>query len=117
MPENHSRVGKSVEKVKINDDVHEKYRNHDPWTGERLKTGIPILSSVASGKVVEKEITYSNVLCPNCKSDIYFDNEEEPVCQSCGIICNGQESNKVDRMIRDAKAAGRTAGSGSENSV
>lgn len=110
MPETHSRAGKRVERVSVNDSPHERYRGYDPWTGEELKRGIPILTSTPSGNIVEKNVTYKVIKCPECEKPSRYTDSSEPVCPECGIVCGGEDQITSDRMVRDAKAAGRVDG-------
>lgn len=106
MPASSSRIGKSVEKVAIDDSPHERYRKHDPWTQERIEPGIPILKTTPRGNVIEKDITRSRVKCPECDIEAEYDEDSEPVCPCCGIICAGN-GEKIEEIVIDAKAAGR----------
>lgn len=114
MPENRSRAGKEVERVAISDEPHERYRGHDPWTGERLETGIPILTSTPGGNIIEKDVTYSTVKCPECEVPAKYTHDSEPVCPECGIVCAGKDTILSEQVVRDAKAAGRIDGDGGE---
>jgi hypothetical protein len=105
MPENHSRIGKPVEKISLKN-THDNYREHDPWTGKEITPGIPILKTTEYGNIVEKDIHHSEVLCPECDTAAVYDEDSEPVCPDCGIICAGN-GEVVERIIIDAKAAGR----------
>jgi len=117
MPENHSRADKRVERLTVNDDPHERYRDFDPWTGESLKYGIPILTSTPAGNVVEKNVTHNIVRCPECEIPARYTHDSEPVCQNCGIVCSGKSAKKLQPVVRDAKAAGRIEDDGSQTSA
>ena len=110
MPENRSRAGMEVERVEVSDEPHEKYRGFDPWTGEKLDNGIPILTSTPGGNIVEKDVTYYTVKCPECGISTEYTNDSEPVCPTCGIICAGKDTILSEQVVRDAKAAGRIDG-------
>lgn len=110
MPENHSRAGMDVERVSISDEPHDNYRGIDPWTGKELDGGIPILTSTPSGNIVEKDIRYFTVKCPECQVPAEYTHDSEPVCPECGIICAGKDTILSEQMVRDAKAAGRVDG-------
>lgn len=110
MTEHHSRAGKRVERFLVNDDPHVRYRENDPWTGERLEKGIPILTRTPRGYVVEKEIIYQKIKCPECRTPARFSESEEPLCPDCGMVCAGKDIITEERMVRDAKAAGRVDG-------
>lgn len=114
MPENHSRIGKPVEKVSMTDEPQERYRNHDPWTGEKIEPGIPILTKTTGGNVISKDITYSEVKCPECEIPAIYDDDSEPVCPECGIICAGN-GELIQEIVIDAKAAGRIDGEASNS--
>lgn len=114
MPENHSRAGKRVEQFAVTDDPHERYRVHHPQTGEKLDTGIPILKVGNRGKVIKKEIRYYKIRCPDCGSQAEYTHDSEPVCKKCGMICDGGTGEKHQRIVRDAKAAGRLDGDDNE---
>lgn len=109
MPENHSRAGKTVERVKITDEPHDKYSGIHPLTGEEItdSDGIPVLLTVPGGKIVKKDITYYTVKCPECKVPAKYTHDSEPVCPQCGIICSGKQTILSEQMVRDAKGAGR----------
>lgn len=79
----------------------------DPWTGQELKHGIPLLTNTPGGNVVDKLVKLNVVTCPECNTDARFTNDSEPVCPDCGIICSGKGIPTRERMVRDAKAAGR----------
>jgi ribosomal protein S27E len=110
MPASHSRAGKDVLRLKISDEPHEKYQTCDPWTGQRIVPGIPILNSTAHGNIINKRIEYYNVKCPECEIKAEYNESSEPVCPSCGIICSGKDTIMSEQMVRDAKAAGRVDG-------
>lgn len=105
-----SNVGKPVERVSVSYEPHEKYQNLAPFTNEKIYPGIPLLTSVPGGKIIEKDITYHSVLCPACKVEVQYDESSEPVCPECGIICAGSDTILSEQMVRDAKAAGRIEG-------
>jgi len=107
MAENYSREGQKVEQMAISDEPHDKYRGFNPWTGEELTVGIPILTSTPGGNVVDKEITYSTVICPECDIPAKYTSDSEPVCPQCGIICAGKDGILREQIVIDAKAAGR----------
>lgn len=109
MPEIHSREGKRVERIRVSDQPHERYRKIDPSTGEELTIDnqIPILTSTKKGNVVDKEVSRYNVSCPECHKIVRYNHNSEPICSSCGIICSGQVAELEVVMVRDAKAAGR----------
>jgi hypothetical protein len=110
MPETHSRAGKRVEQFVIDDGPHERYQAHNPWTGEKLDNGIPILKTVKGGQIVRKDVEYQIIECPECNQDARYTHDSEPVCSNCGIICVGKDAIKRERIVRDAKAAGRFDG-------
>lgn len=106
MPENHSRAGKRVERLSVTDEPHDNYRNCDPWTGEELNGGIPILNNTVIGNVLKKDITHYVVNCPECGSEARYDDESDPICPDCGVVCTGN-GERTSEIIIDAKAAGR----------
>ena len=107
MSETHSRAGMEVERVSVSDNPHDKYRGFDPWTGEKLDTGIPILTSVPGGNIIEKDVNYYNVNCPECGQPAEYTHDSEPVCPNCGCVCAGKDVILSEQLVRDAKAAGR----------
>lgn len=107
MPESHSREGKRVEKTSVDDDPHVFYRGFDPWTGEKLKHGIPVTVSTSKGNVVLKNVNHSVVKCPECNVPARYTADEEPVCPICGIICSGKDGQHLQQVVIDAKSAGR----------
>lgn len=111
MPENRSRKGKEVERVSISDEPHEKYRDFDPWTGQKLEGGIPILTAKSHGNVIDKDVTYHTVKCPSCRIPAEYTHNSEPICPECGIVCAGSDTILSEQLVRDAKAAGRIDGS------
>jgi hypothetical protein len=110
MSENHSRANKRAEQTLITDEPHDNYRLHDPWTGIKLEHGMPILLSTPSGNVLKKEIENNILHCPECNSVIHYDSDSDPVCPACGIICNSKDGVLDERIVIDAKAAGRYDG-------
>jgi len=114
MTESHSRAGKFVERVEISDEPHDKYRGFDPWTGEELDSGIPILTNTLCGNIVEKDVTYYRVQCPECGTSAKYTDNSEPVCPECGIVCAGKDTILSEQVVRDAKAAGRIDSNGAE---
>lgn len=106
MPSSTSRIGKKVERVELDDTPHDRYRQHDPWTAERIEPGIPILKTTPHGNIIEKNVTRKRVKCPECQIDAKYDEDSEPVCPNCGIICAGN-GVMSEEIIIDAKAAGR----------
>lgn len=115
MASNHSQAGQQVERISISDKPHERYQCHEPYTGKKLKRGIPILLRAKGGKVVRKEITYYTVKCPECHTPAKYNNDSEPICPDCGIICAGNETLLEEQIVRDAKAAGRLDGNKKHN--
>lgn len=109
MSGNKNLPGETVERVKISDDPHERYQFLAPFSGEELKRGIPILKGVPGGKVVRKDVTYSEVHCSECDIAAKYTSDSEPVCPECGLICTGKGVN-LQPIVRDAKAAGRIEG-------
>jgi len=107
MQETHSRVGKIVDRITASDEPHDNYRGHDPWTGERLDNGIPILKSTPAGNIICKEVTHCTVKCPECEVRTKYTHISEPVCPECGIVCAGKDVILSEQLVRDAKAAGR----------
>jgi ribosomal protein S27AE len=121
-----SSVGQRVDLVSVSDEPHEDYREYDPWTGEPIGrydeegeviSGLPILKKVQRGtsraKIIEKEIIQTTMHCDKCGDVVYFDHDEAPVCERCGLICSGREGREIQRerlLYRDAKAAGRIDG-------
>lgn len=79
-------------------------------TGESLDNGIPILITSNRGSVIRKDISHYKILCPECRIPAEYTQKSEPVCPDCGIICVGQDIIREERVIRDAKAAGRLEG-------
>lgn len=114
MPENHSRAGKRVERFSVNDDPHEFYRENDPWTGEGLEKGIPILIKTPYGNIINKEVKYFIIKCPECSVTARYSKSEEPLCPECGMVCSGQVADPRERIIRDAKASERIDGNPDE---
>jgi hypothetical protein len=117
MPENHSRAGKEVERVSISDEPHERYRGFNPWTGEELDNGIPILTSTPNGNIVKKDVTFSTVKCPECEIPAKYTHDSEPVCPNCGVICAGKDTILAEQVVVDAKAAGRIEGETTDTPV
>jgi hypothetical protein len=111
MPQNRSRAGKEVERLRISDEPHSRYSNCHPITGKELKRGIPILTKATGGSIVSKDVTYYTVECPECEIPARYTNDSEPVCPQCGIICSGKDTILNEQIINDAKAAGRVGGS------
>jgi hypothetical protein len=109
MPENHSRAGKTVERLRITDEPHERYSNCHPVTGDEINRGIPILTKAPGGNIVEKDVTYYTVKCPDCRIPALYNNDSEPICPECGMICSGESIILSEQMVRDAKAAGRVS--------
>lgn len=100
MPRNESRAGKRVDQIRVTDEKHEMYR----------EDGTPVLLSTRIGKVVEKEVESYTVTCPDCSTFAKFDHASEPVCPDCGTICDGRQGKEIsqsERLVIDAKAAGR----------
>jgi hypothetical protein len=110
MPENHSRADKRVELINVNSKPHDKYRNHDPWTGKEIKPGIPMLSSRGSGLVLDKQVTFTDIYCSQCGVKVHYDSDSEPVCENCGLICSAGDDARTEQIVIDAKAAGRIDG-------
>jgi hypothetical protein len=110
MPENHSRIGKPVRKISL-EKTHDKYRKHNPLTAEEISPGIPILKATDYGNIVEKDVTHSRVKCPECEIGATYDEDSEPVCPECGIICAGN-GEIIEPIIIDSKAAGRVESEG-----
>lgn len=106
MPIEHSRIGKPVERIRINDEPHERYKQIHPWTGEAIYPGIPILMKAETGNIIRKDVTHSRVKCPECDIGAEYDDDSEPVCPSCGIICAGN-GEVTEEIVFDAKAAER----------
>lgn len=109
MPETHSRAGKRVERFSVTDEPHERYQGINPFTGEELNIDnlIPILKTVDGGQIIQKDITYYTVDCPECNQPAEYTHDSEPVCPCCGIICSGPQGIQSERIVRDAKSAGR----------
>lgn len=79
----------------LSDDAHEKYYDN----------GVPVLSSTAVGKVVEKSVTHTTTYCPDCNTPARrYDGE--PICPYCGLVCHGKDSESKQLVI-DPKTAGR----------
>ena len=103
MVENTSRTGCRADQFKINDTPHTRYYND----------GLPILTTIVNGKssgnVIEKSIIQYSVSCPDCQIDIHYDEDEEPVCENCGLIFGGAAPRTADGqpLLSDAKSAGR----------
>ena len=80
MVENTSRDGCRADQFKISDTPHTRYYNN----------GVPILTTIVNGNlsanVIEKSIIQYTVSCPDCQIDIYYDEDEEPVCENCGLL-------------------------------
>ena len=102
-----SNVGKDVEKLTVTTEPHERYQGFDPWTGQKIDPGIPILKTVKGGSIVRKNIKYQKIKCPNCNIKARYDTESEPICPNCGLVCSGGQGKTEDNIVRDAKAAGR----------
>lgn len=92
----------------VTDKPHDNYHMFAPVTGEPLNEGIPILRDVPGGSVVDKEINYKLVFCPECDIEAEYSEDSEPVCPECGLICAGRKQIRSNRIIIDAKSAGRT---------
>jgi len=107
MSKTHSRDGKRVEEIVVTDEPHERYRAFNPWTGEKLDTGIPILKATPTGNIIDKDIRYFRVLCPECRVESKYDSGGDPICPECGMVCTGNEKELDPIVMRDAKAAGR----------
>lgn len=86
----------------------------EPVTGKELSRGIPILTDTKKGKVVDKEVTHYMVKCPDCGIEVRYTDSSEPVCPDCGLICSGRESLTEERLVVDARAAGRVSSGDSE---
>jgi len=114
MQKTHSRAGKTVERINVSDEPHDSYRGVDPWTGESLDNGIPILKSTPVGNIISKKVTYYTVKCPECGISTKYTHDSEPVCPECGIVCAGKDVILSEQLVRDAKAAGRIDGDGQE---
>ena len=110
MPENHSRAGKEVQRVRITDEPHNRYQKLNPITGKEIENGIPILKQVPGGNIVIKDITYYTVKCPECRIPAKYNHDSEPLCPECGMICSGRNTILSEQMVRDAKSAGRLNG-------
>jgi len=117
MPENHSRANKRVERLTVTDEPHERYQDFDPWTGKELEYGMPVLSSTQSGTVLDKEVNYYEVECPECNITAKYTHDSEPVCPNCGMICSGDRRILSEQIVIDAKSAGRIDGSENEKST
>lgn len=124
MSEHTSRVGQRVDKSRTTDDPHDDYRAYDPWTGEyilerddegEITSGLPVLLSTVIGNIVEKSVERYTVYCPECDTPARYDDLADPVCQQCGIICQGADETAHEQLVLDAKAAGRVAGSSTGN--
>jgi hypothetical protein len=107
MAGNHSRSGKRVEEFVVNDNPHERYQMFHPYSGKELTHGIPILMSTSNGCIVRKEINHYIVSCPECCTTVEYDDDSEPICPDCGLVCAGGEKLREERVVCDAKAAGR----------
>jgi rubrerythrin len=94
------------------DEPHERYSEIDPVSNEEL-TGnnrIPILISGKRGNQLRKEIQYYMIICPECGTTARYDDDSEPICPDCGIVCSGTAKTSKERLIRDPIAAGRVNG-------
>ena len=106
MVENTSRDGCRADQFKISDTPHTRYYNN----------GVPIPTTIVNGNlsvdVIELSIIYYTVSCPDCQIDIYYDEDEEPVCENCGLIVGGAAPRTADGqpLLSDAKSAGRVKG-------
>lgn len=98
----------------MNDGPHERYQMVEPVTGKELSRGIPILTDTEKGKVVDKEVVHYMVKCPDCRTEVRYNHSSEPVCPDCGLICSGRDSLKEERLVVDARAAGRVSAEDSE---
>jgi len=116
MPEHTSRRGQRVDRVMAYE-AHEKRQGVHPVTGEEVPDpGIPILSSSPVGQIVEKSIRAYTIKCPDCHVPAEYDDKASPVCPECGLICAGPHTIREERLVHDAKAAGRIeADSGSRS--
>jgi uncharacterized Zn ribbon protein len=117
MQANNSQAGQTVERIKITDDPHENYQFIEPYTGKELKRGMPLLNAKPGGKVVNKDVSYHTVKCPECEIAAKYTSDSEPVCPECGIICSGSGIILEQQMVRDAKAAGRIEGDSGDQSA
>jgi len=107
MAEHTSRRGQRVDRVMAYED-HEKRLGVHPVTGEDVPDpGIPILSSGRVGQVVEKSIRAYTIKCPDCHVAARYDEKASPVCPECGLICAGPDTEREERLVHDAKSAGR----------
>lgn len=100
--------------MSVNDDPHERYQMVEPVTGKELSHGIPILTDTDKGKVVDKEVTHYMVKCPDCMVEVRYSHSSEPVCPECGLICSGRDSLTEERLVVDARAAGRVEAGNNE---
>jgi hypothetical protein len=107
MPEIHSRQDKRVEIVSVNDNPHERYSGVHPVTGEELNKTVPILTNTQKGNIVEKNVNYNVIQCPDCNIPARYTHNSEPVCPECGTICSGKDGTNFKEVVIDAKAAGR----------
>jgi hypothetical protein len=114
MAEGHSKYGENVERISVDYSPHERYITVNEHTGENIHPGIPILSSVTGGQVIKKDITYYTIKCPACLVPAKYDEENEPICPQCGIICSGKDGVRSEQIVRDAKAAGRINDGGNQ---
>lgn len=72
--------------------------------------GTPVLLNTPIGKVVEKSVESYTVICPDCELAARYTETAEPVCPSCGLICDGVHGKQIPKsnyIVIDAKAAGR----------
>ena len=108
MPHNTSRVNCRADQYSISDHVHVRYYDD----------GVPVLSSRPMGYVIDKQITFSTLCCPECGQTGYYDDDSEPVCERCGIILSADgvpRTRDGSPIITDAKSAGRVAGDNGAN--
>lgn len=110
MPDHTSREGQRVDRIRVRED-HDNWRGIHPTTGEDAPDpGIPILTSSRIGNILEKSIMAYTVKCPDCRIPARYDEDGTPICEECGIICTGQSHIREERILNDAKAAGRVPG-------
>lgn len=116
MGQHTSRYGQRVDRVRVYED-HDKRRSVHPITGEEVgPPGIPILLNTPKGKIVKKSIRAYTIKCPDCKIAAKYDEKASPICPKCGLICVGPDAMKGERLVRDAKAAGRIDNSSNHGS-
>jgi len=105
MPHQTSRVGQRVDLIRVSDEPHDLYRSD----------GTPVLKKTRVGMIVEKDVKSYTVVCPDCREPARYNHASEPICPSCGLICDGQQGEEVRReesIVIDKRAAGRSPSEG-----